>query len=282
MKRGRKTAAGAAAPEIQPAPPATSLVLRCCSAELRSHGGFQWPDRIGALVEAPDWSPREVCGFGLHGWLHGAGDHSVADHAGSADAKWLVLEVVSSEIVMLGGKCKFPRCTVRFIGDRGSAAAYLIEHEPQAKAVAVIGAVACDESDQATVLVGALGTATAGYRGTATAGYRGTATAGNYGTATAGESGTATAGYRGTATAGNYGTATAGYRGTATAGNYGTATAGESGTATAGESGELRIQWLDEKAKRYRTAIAYVGEDGIKPDTKYRLDDNHKFVEVES
>ncbi|MFJ0688879.1 hypothetical protein WLU62_11930, partial [Bordetella bronchiseptica] len=92
--------------------------------------------------------------------------------------------------------------------------------------------------------------------------------------------GTATAGESGTATAGNYGTATAGNYGTATAGNYGTATAGNYGTATAGEKGELRIQWWDAKAERYRTVLGYVGEDGIKADTKYRLDDNHKFVEV--
>ena len=99
------------------------------------------------------------------------------------------------------------------------------------------------------IQVGARGTATAGYRGTATAGYRGTATAGESGTATAGESGTATAGNYGTATAGNY--------------------------------GEIRIQWWDSKAQRYRTKIGYVGEDGIKPDTAYRLNDNHELEKVQ-
>ena len=80
--------------------------------------------------------------------------------------------------------------------------------------------------------------------------------------------------------AGDRGTATAGYRGTATAGDRGAATAGAGGTATAGDSGELRIRWWDAKADRYRTAIAYVGEDGIKANTAYRLDGNHKFVEA--
>ncbi|MFJ1257861.1 hypothetical protein ACGLHR_35050, partial [Cupriavidus sp. CuC1] len=97
-------------------------------------------------------------------------------------------------------------------------------------------------------------------------GYRGTATAGNYGTATAGEGGTATAGYRGTATAGN----------------YGTATAGEGGTATAGEGGELRIQQWDANSNRSRTRVAYVGEDGIKAETKYRVNEGGKFEEVQS
>jgi len=77
------------------------------------------------------------------------------------------------------------------------------------------------------------------------------------------------------------GTATAGYRGTATAGESGTATAGESGTATAGNYGEIRIQWWDSKAQRYRTKIGYVGEDGIKPDTAYRLNDNHELEKVQ-
>ena len=63
-------------------------------------------------------------------------------------------------------------------------------------------------------------------------------------------------------------------------GDYGTATAGESGTATAGEKGELRIRYWDYEAGRYRTAIAYIGENKIKANTAYRLDDNHHFVEA--
>ena len=74
----------------------------------------------------------------------------------------------------------------------------------------------------------------------------------------------------GTATAGDYGTATAGHRGTATAGDYGTATAGHGGTATAGDGGELRIRWFD--GSRRRCAVAYVGEDGIRPDVAYRIE----------
>ena len=88
------------------------------------------------------------------------------------------------------------------------------------------------------------------------------AVVGDYGTATAGERGTATAGERGTATAGNGGTATAGYRGTATAGN----------------SGMLQIYYYDQKNNRQRLAVAYIGEDGILPTVKYRLDDYAKFV----
>ncbi|MDU5771905.1 hypothetical protein [Acinetobacter sp.] len=96
----------------------------------------------------------------------------------------------------------------------------------------------------------------------------------------AGENGAVLVGALGTATAGNWGTATAGESGTATAGESGTATAGNWGTATAGESGEIRIQYWDSKAERYRTVLGYIGEDGLKADTAYKLDENHKFVEV--
>ena len=94
--------------------------------------------------------------------------------------------------------------------------------------------------------------------------------------ATAGNHGTATAGDCGTATAGDYGTATAGHRGTAAAGDCGTAAAGYRGTATAGDYGILVIKWRD--ANRYRLAVGYVGENGIEPNKKYKLDAAGQFI----
>jgi hypothetical protein len=91
---------------------------------------------------------------------------------------------------------------------------------------------------------------------------------------------TATAGARGTATAGYAGTATAGDGGTATAGTRGTATAGATGTATAGDDGTIQIKTWDGAASRYRIVTGYVGENGIKPNVKYRLDGKGQFVEV--
>ncbi|HBO7492741.1 TPA: hypothetical protein N2A39_005318 [Pseudomonas aeruginosa] len=279
----------------------TALVLRTCSADLTSHGGFQWPDKIGAVVEAPDWKKDNRCGHGLHGWLFGQGNHDCSGTVGDADAKWLVVEVGLSDLIALGGKVKFPRCTIRHIGNRASATQFLIANEPRAAGVAVIGATlqagdkelcqvgaygTATAGDEGTATAGYKGTATAGYKGTATAGYKGTATAGNWGTATAGYKGTATAGNWGTATAGNWGTATAGDEGTATAGDEGTATAGYKGTATAGykgtatagEKGEIRIRYWDEKTERYRTVIGYIGEDGLEPNVPYKLSAGRKLV----
>ena len=209
----------------KPAAAETSLVLRVCRPDLTSHSGFSWPADVGAEVSAPDWKKNKECGNGLHGWLYGQGDHSCVSYWENDDAKWMVLEVPSAEIVMLGGKCKFPNARVRFIGTKSDAADFIIANEPKALNVAVIGACMKVGDGEAIQVNGA--------RGTATAGYRGTATAGNYGTATAG--------------------------------NY----------------GEIRIQWWDSKAQRYRTKIGYVGEDGIKPDTAYRLNDNHELEKVQ-
>ncbi len=40
------------------------------------------------------------------------------------------------------------------------------------------------------------------------------------------------------------------------------------------------VQRWDENGVRYRVSVAYIGEDGILPNVKYRLDADGKFVEV--
>ena len=59
-----------------------------------------------------------------------------------------------------------------------------------------------------------------------------------------------------------------------------TATAGNSGTATAGRNGVLAIAWWDDAAQRRRVAIGYVGENGIEPATRYRLDAKGNFIKA--
>jgi hypothetical protein len=141
-----------------------ALVLRACTSDLRSHGGFQWP--ASGSVECVDWNPEPECGGGLHGWLWGEGSgdaHGGAVAPWRSEAKWLVVELETSAIVHLDGKVKFPRGVVVFCGDRIGATEYLRTHGGAGKAI--IG-----------------GTVSAGYAGTATAGYAGTATAGEGGT----------------------------------------------------------------------------------------------------
>ena len=150
-----------------------TLVLRCCRADLTSHGGFQW--KKSGIVSAPDFRNNKVCGNGIHGWRRGEGDFGAWE--ARDDDLWLVLAAKTKDIVDLDGKVKFPRCRVLYAGNKEIATALISENCPGA---AVIH-----------------GTATAGYKGTATAGNYGTATAGYGGTATAGDGGTATSGYGG-------------------------------------------------------------------------------------
>ena len=238
------------------AAPATSLVLRVCRPDMTAYGGFVWPSDVGATVEAPDWRNDNDCGHGLHGWLYGQGDHGCVDHWAKAGAKWLVLEVETDSIVMLGGKCKFPRATVRFVGAKHDAAAYLIAHEPRAASVAVIGA-RIDVGDGGSAMAGALSTLTGGDYATLTGGRYATLTGGDYATLTGGD------------------------YATLTGGRCATLTGGAGATLTGGAGAELRIRYWDAKADRWRTAIAYVGENGIKTGVAYRLNGKHEFVEAD-
>ena len=263
------------------------LVLRTVDADWRSRDGFQWYEAVETI--APDWDPDpgRDCGGGLHGLLWGCGDAGLLSPV--SDAVWLVVAVDPTDVVNpdQAHKVRFRAGRVRFHGTRDEAVDYLMGNGAAGLPV-VYGHHVAPDRGTATATAGDQGTATAGDQGTATAGNWGTATAGNEGTATAGNWGTATAGDRGTATAGDYGTATAGDQGTATAGDYGTATAGYEGTATAGYcgtatagyDGTLIITWHD--GARYRRAVGYVGEGGIKPDTPYRVNGRGEFVEVKS
>ena len=138
-----------------------AYILRCCDKDLRSHGGFQWPGQ--GLVEASDWNPKAECGQGLHGWLWGEGDVSASGSTHEdPESIWIVARVMQSEIVELGGKVKFPRAWVEFVGTREAAVDRMCELAGSGRAIIY-------------------STATAGYAGTATAGDAGTATAGDAG-----------------------------------------------------------------------------------------------------
>ena len=221
------------------------LVLKCLAPDFTAYGGFRWPSEVGAKVVAPDWQPTEECGKGLHGWLNGEGDSSVADHFHTSDAKWLVLEVPS--FVELSGKVKFKSAKILHVGSRGECARYIWE---RTKAPRILG----------LELIG-------GYRSTLTGGDDSTLTGGSYSTLTGGDRSTLTGGDRSTLTGGDDSTLTGGDRSTLTGGSY--------STLTGGDGSELRIRYYDS---RWRTAIAYVGENGIEAGVAYKLNDNHEFV----
>jgi len=85
-------------------------------------------------------------------------------------------------------------------------------------------------------------------------------------------------GYGSTLTAGNDSILTAGDGSKLTAGIFSTLTAGNYSTLTAGNYSTLICEYWD--GNKYRFAIAYVGENGIKPNQAYRVNNKGEFYEV--
>lgn len=83
-------------------------------------------------------------------------------------------------------------------------------------------------------------------------------------------------GRSGLAVAGPGGTAIADDEGIAAAGVEGIAWAREGGRAMADDRGVLVLEWFD--GERTRLTVAYVGEDGIKPNTYYRVNERGEVV----
>jgi hypothetical protein len=135
---------------------------------------------------------------------------------------------------------------------------------------------------QGTAIVGEHGVATAGF-GEAIAGDHGVSVA-TYGAACAGDFGIAIACNEFLISrAGDRGLAVAAFGhsggGTAIAGKGGVAlTQGDGSTPTvqADEGGVLAMLWDD--GRRWRLAVAYVGENGIQPNTPYRLSEDGSFI----
>jgi len=102
--------------------------------------------------------------------------------------------------------------------------------------------------------------------------------------AATGDSGHAAAtGYSGHAAATGYSghaAATGNCGHAAATGNCGTAFAGFGGRAKSGANGAFAIAWFDQAAKRARLIVGTPGENGIKPDTFYSVNDKGELVEV--
>ena len=287
----------------------TVLVTRFCREGMKSDWNpkFEWPTE--GPVSCPDWDPTPMCGGGLHGWLWGKGESRAWGYR-DTDVM-LVVEVLKEDLVSLdgGSKVKFPKGVVVHCGDRASVTQYMAERgivgilhgimtvgDGETAEVGELGIARAGKGgtaiadDGGRAVAGDFGHAEAGPRGVAVAGDNGLASVSGYGKATAGKGGTARAGYRGsaiagfrgTALAGHYGVAEAGHEGIAETGEFGVAKVGDGGTATAmnlgyaqaGKGGQIRIGYCDP---RPRTAVGYIGENGIEPDVLYGVNSEGEF-----
>jgi hypothetical protein len=204
-------------------------VLRVCDADMTSRNDFRWPE--AGMVECPDWDAKAECGNGLHGWMHGEGDHAVGNI--NPDSKWLVVKVLRSDVVDLVGKVKFPRCEVVYCGDKHGAGEYLRKYDKESHGKAVIGAtVVC--GDGGMILAGAYGVGTGGDCAKVTGGDCATVTGGDCATVTGGDGATVTGGDCAKVTGGDCATVTGGDCATVTGGDCAKVTGGNSAKVTGG------------------------------------------------
>jgi hypothetical protein len=108
--------------EIEKDEPEIVEVLRTCDKNLKSYGGFQWPE--SGEVIAPDWKPTTEIGNGLHGLLEGNGDWRLLDW--SIDAKAMIVKTDKRKIVDLGNKVKFQSCVIERILSLAEGLCYFI------------------------------------------------------------------------------------------------------------------------------------------------------------
>lgn len=91
------------------------LLLRSCRADFTAHGGYRWPNEVGAECRPERWDPRPVCGDGLHGFLHGEGDAGLADW--SETAQWLVFSAATADMVVIDScKAKVAVARIEYVG----------------------------------------------------------------------------------------------------------------------------------------------------------------------
>jgi hypothetical protein len=89
-------------------------------------------------------------------------------------------------------------------------------------------------------------------------------------------------GDRSTVAGGDESTVTGGDWSTVAGGYESTVTGGYRSTVTGGDGSVIQIKRWDSYADRCRIVIGYIGEDGLLPNTPYRLDAEGRFVAVTS
>ncbi len=270
--------------------PKPNLVMKVVGPDMRSYGGFLWPE--SGYVEAPDWQPQPSCGKGLHGWLNGQGDYPCQDFSSDCEAKWLILEV--DNFIALIGKVKFQSCKVVHCGTRQSATDYLV----QAGVTGPIIGVTLSGGDNSTVSGGDYSTVSGWDNSTVSGGdystvsgwYNSTVSGGDYSTVSGWDystvsgwdystvSGwdysTVSGGDNSTVSGGDYSTVSGGHNSIVSGGDYSTVSGGHNSIVSGRSGSVLILRDLDRSLK-----IATVGENGILPDTPYTLKDG-KFTHV--
>jgi hypothetical protein len=270
----------------------SNLVMKVVGPDMRSYGGFLWPE--SGYVEAPDWDPQPTCGRGLHGWLNGQGDYTCQSFTEIDGAKWLILEV--DNFIDLVGKVKFQSCTVVHCGTRQTATNYLLQAGisgpiigvtisggPNSRVSGGDGSTVSggpnsrvSGGDGSTVsggpnsrVSGVDGSTVSGGPNSRVSGGDGSTVVGGYGSTVSGGDGSTVVGGYGSTVVGGYGSTVSGGDGSTVSGGPNSRVSGGDGSTVSGGTGSVLIL----RDCNYSPKTATVGENGILPDTPYILKD---------
>jgi hypothetical protein len=280
------------------------LVLRNCRKDGTSYtgkrrdgtvNGWVWPMTVGSVVECPDWVDDYKCGGKFHGLLWGIGDYSLLFD--DLEAVWQVYEVLNDDLRHGEGslidKCGWRKGTLVYSGSMASAMTLCLCCEEAIKDAGVASsgdystAASSGYSSRAASSGNSSTAASSGNSSTAaSSGYSSTAASSGYSSRAASSGNSSRAASSGNssraASSGNSSTA-------ASSGNSSTAASSGDDTVSmaagvgcvvqAGNGGCFASVWFD--GTRNRIVAGYVGEDGIKADTMYRLNKGN-WQEVKS
>ena len=159
-------------------------LLRFCEHDFASAHDrtFIWPSVVGTDVHPRRWNPEPTCGDGLHGFVRGEGDASLADWSDSA--QWLVFSADSADVVAIGEqKSKARVARVEHVGQGETGAARRLDCLVYLERIGQCGAFAMGVMRQgghgSTVTGGDRSTVTGGDGSTVTGGYGSTVTGGD-------------------------------------------------------------------------------------------------------
>ena len=267
------------------------LVLRTVKSDMSAYGGFVYP--TSGKVWAEDWDETPECGKGLHGWLWGEGDDSLA--IGEEGSRlWMVILVDGAKIVPLNGKVKFPEGEVVFCGDCETAVKTIQWFAPAGTKInrsTNIGGYRSTNSggNGSTNSGGNESTNSGGDRSTNSGGDGSTNIGGNESTNSGGYRSTNSGGYRSTNIGGDESTNSGGDRSTNIGGNESTNSGGDGGSVVVGETfakckagigGLLVFRYYCDEADGYRLKFAEVDGVKIRENIFYTLSKSLEIVEA--
>jgi len=285
-----------------------TLIIKSVRPNFTTRNNFQWPTE--GFVTCPDWNPIMNCGNGLHGLRLNQNDPGVWND----DGKFLLLEVEEDKIIDLFGKCKFPEANVLKVFDSMEELTnYLYEQninidgmyqrtQSTDKSVNWIGGFQSNlkagnnsvlkAEDFATLKAGEYSFLTAENESILKAGDYSKLEAGEYSELEAGDKSTLQSTENSILIAGDNSTLEAGDYCTLKSGHYSTLVAKYNSSLEAKEYSNLIAENRSTfcagygsvfvcrifNGLDYKTYTAIVGENGILPNTSYKLNENGEFV----